>query len=285
MDLSGFQVFDRHAARYDAWFDSEDGKTLFASELLCLEQVSGNLPRPWLEIGVGTGRFADGLGFDIGVEPASRVVAYAKRRGIRTLRAMGEALPFKGAQFGAVFVIVTLCFADDAAQLLREAARVTRPDGGIVVGIVPAESPWGRFHASRGKRGHVFYSEAEFHTLEQLGDLARLAELRVDRVVSTLFQGPGQGPFEIEHPCQGEDGRAGFVATLFRPRRQPAGCPTPPSPENEDGEPPGPLICMKENAEIGPDNPRCPYPSSQCRFREWCPVREAIRSKGKERRQ
>ena len=101
-------------------------------------------------------------------------------------------------------------------------------------------------------------------------------------MVSTLSQGPGQGPFEIERPCQGEDTRAGFVATLFRPRPRPAGCPTPPSPENERCEAPEALICLKENAEIDPDNPRCPYPSSQCRFREWCPVREAMRSKRKE---
>jgi len=279
------QVFDRQAARYDAWFDSEDGKILFASELLCLRQVSGNLPRPWVEIGVGTGRFADALGIDIGVDPASGVLPYAKRRGIRTLQATGDALPFKDGQFGAVFVIVTLCFADDAVQLLREAARVTRPDGGIAVGIVPAESPWGRLHASRGKRGHIFYSQAKFYTLEQLRELARLAELRVDRVVSTLFQRPDQGPFEIEHPREGEDKRAGFVAMLFRIRPQAPDCTTRPSPANEGSEPPGPLICMKENAEIDPDNPQCPYPSSQCRFRELCPVRDAMRSKRKKSRQ
>jgi SAM-dependent methyltransferase len=247
--------------------------------------VSGNLPRPWLEIGVGTGRFADALGIDIGVDPASGVLPYTKRRGVRTVRAMGHALPFNDGEFGAVFVIVTLCFADDAAQLLREAARVTRPDGGIAVGIVPARSPWGRFHASRGERGHIFYSQAKFYTLEQLRDLARLAELRVDRVVSTLFQRPGQGPFEIEHPREGEDRRAGFVAMLFRRQPQAADRTTRPSPANKGSEPPGPLICMKENAEINPDNPRCPYPSSQCQFRELCPVRDAMRSKRNESRQ
>lgn len=282
MDLSIFQVFQRQAGCYDAWFDSEDGKMLFASALLCLRQVSGNLPRPWLEIGVGTGRFAEALGIDVGVDPASGVLLYAKRHGVRTVRAMGHALPFEDGVFGAVFLIVTLCFADDAAQLLREAARVTRPDGGIVVGIVPAESPWGRFHASRGKRGHVCYSEAKFYTLEQVRDLARLAQLRADRVVSTLFQRPGQGPFEIEHAREGEDGRAGFVAMLFRPRPKAAERTTRPSPANEDCEVPGPLICMKENAEIDPDNPRCPYPSSQCRFRELCPVRDAMRLKRKD---
>ena len=252
--------------------------------MLCLRQLSGNLPRPWLEIGVGTGRFAEGLGIDVGIDPASAVVASAKRRGIRTVRALGHALPFQDGQFGAVFVIVTLCFADDAQGLLREAARVTQPEGGIVVGVVPAESPWGEFHAARGKRGHAFYSEAEFYTLAQLGDLARLAELWVDRVVSTLLQRPGRGPFDVERPRQGADGRAGFVATLFRPRRQPVGSPPASSWEHDDGEVPRPLLCAKDNTEIDPHNPRCPYPSSQCRFRACCPVREAMRYRRKESR-
>jgi len=44
-------------------------------------------------------------------------------------------------------------------------------------------------------------------------------------------------------------------------------------------------FAMRENAEIDPGDPHCPYPSSQCRFREWCPVREAMRSKRRETRE
>jgi SAM-dependent methyltransferase len=251
---------------------------LFASELLCLGQLGGGLPQPWLEIGVGTGRFAEGLGIGIGVDPAAAVLRYARRRGIRTLRALGHALPFRDREFGAVVIIVTLCFASDAQRLLREAARVAKPEGGIVLGIVPAEGPWGRFYTRRARQGHTFYSEARFFTLEQLRELARVAGLRFECSVSTLFQSPGQRPLVIEHPYQGEDGRAGFVAMLFRPRPGPA-------PEGQDSEDEGPLFCMKDNTEIDPQDPHCPYPSSQCQFREWCLVREAIRSKAKQRRE
>jgi len=256
--LSGIQIFEHEAARYDAWFDSERGKMLFASEVLCLRQLSGALPRPWLEIGVGTGRFAGALGVDVGVDPASRVLQYAKRRGIRTLRALGHALPFKAGEFGAVFVIVTLCFADDVAGLLREAARVTRLEGGIVLGIVPAGSPWGKSYAARGRAGHPFYSEARFFTLEEVRDLAQVVDLRFDRSVATLFGDPDDGPFEIERPRQGEDREGNFVAMLFRPRSRPMENTTSPAREDQDAEAPSSLICMKENLEIDPDNPRCP---------------------------
>ena len=44
VDLSGTRIFEREAAHYDAWFDSEQGKILFASELLCLQQLCGGPP-------------------------------------------------------------------------------------------------------------------------------------------------------------------------------------------------------------------------------------------------
>jgi SAM-dependent methyltransferase len=211
-------LFDREAARYDAWFDGRRGRTLFASELLCLQHVADGLPRPWLEIGVGSGRFARALGMDLGVDPARGALAYATRRGVRVLAAAGQALPFAAGQFGAAFVIVTLCFAADPAGLLREAARVTRADGGVVLGVVPAGSPWGKFYASRGEAGHTFYSEARFFTLFELKGLARAAGLIPGRSASTLFQEPGRDAYEPEDPRDGETEAAGFAAMLCHRR-------------------------------------------------------------------
>ena len=79
------EIFQREADRYDAWFDSEHGGALFGSEVRCLQQVSAGLPRPWLEVGVGTGRFAESLEVDIGVDPAIRALRYAARRGVSLL--------------------------------------------------------------------------------------------------------------------------------------------------------------------------------------------------------
>lgn len=42
------------------------------------------------------------------------------------------------------------------------------------------------------------------------------------------------------------------------------------------------LICLKHDIEIDTDNPRCPHPSSRCRFRELCPVMEAAKALAKE---
>jgi hypothetical protein len=37
------------------------------------------------------------------------------------------------------------------------------------------------------------------------------------------------------------------------------------------------LVCAQDDIKIDPRTPRCPHPTSQCRFRELCPVRDAIK--------
>ena len=54
--------FEQFADRYDAWFDRERGHRIFGVEAQCLRALLEGVPRPWLEVGVGTGRFAHALG-------------------------------------------------------------------------------------------------------------------------------------------------------------------------------------------------------------------------------
>ena len=211
-DRPGVAVFQRHAERYEAWFDTARGWALFESEAQCLRRVSRRLPRPWLEVGVGTGRFARALDMDVGVDPAGRVLRYAAGRGVPALEALGEALPFADGSFGAVFVIVTICFAEDAAGLVREARRVLRKGGGLVLGVVPAESPWGRFYRAKAAAGHPFYEAARFFSPADLGRLAGKVALRRVAAASTLVQDPRYETLQVERSHDGVHPRAGFVA-------------------------------------------------------------------------
>lgn len=68
-------LFDRLAARYDAWYDKPAGAAVFAAELACLQPLLAGLPRPWAEVGVGSGRFAAALGAEVGVDPAAGPLA------------------------------------------------------------------------------------------------------------------------------------------------------------------------------------------------------------------
>src|SRR4030043_298719 len=56
-----YQFFDSHASEYDAWYDTDAGKAIFTMEADCLKPLLRSYPRPYLEIGVGSGRFAKAL--------------------------------------------------------------------------------------------------------------------------------------------------------------------------------------------------------------------------------
>jgi SAM-dependent methyltransferase len=205
-------LFDALAAEYDAWFESAQGQPLFESEVRCIRRLLPDERRPWLEVGVGTGRFAQALDVDVGIDPAARVLSMAAARGVTVVQARGEALPFASSRFGVVLVVVTLCFAPLPLALLQESRRVLIDEGRVVLGLVLADSPWGRHYARLGESGHRFYSRARFYTMEEVRELAAQAGLRTAEACCSLFQSPGAAPLVVEDPREGLDPQAGFVA-------------------------------------------------------------------------
>jgi len=149
--------FDDLASDYDAWFDGE-GKVIFAIEVRVLQQVLPSLPEPWLEVGVGSGRFAEALGIKTGIDPSVNLVGMARKRGITVLLGRGEQQIFGAASFGTVFLIVTLCFLDSVADVLKEVYRILIADGKIVLGLVSKESPWGEFYKKKKRQVSLIYS-------------------------------------------------------------------------------------------------------------------------------
>lgn len=160
--------FESHAAAYDDWFDSERGSQIFSIELDALKKVVDTENRHWLEVGVGSGRFAVALGVESGVDPSSEMVRLSSERGVNTYQASGEQLPFGDSWFDGVILVCTICFIDDPDSVIKECRRVLKDDGQLVIGFVPANSIWGIYHSLRGKRGHAFYFSAHFYTSEDL---------------------------------------------------------------------------------------------------------------------
>lgn len=124
--------FEKHAHRYDAWFEHH-------AAALPLRVVAARALLPWqgvgLAIGVGTGRFAAPLGVQIGIDPARRVLDYAKNRGVSAIQAIAEALPFADCSFDYALSVTTVCFVDDPTTMLSEAYRILKPGGNLVIGL------------------------------------------------------------------------------------------------------------------------------------------------------
>jgi len=204
--------FDTLAAEYDAWFE-EEGKPVFDIEVKAFQEVLALLPRPWLEVGVGSGRFAQALGIETGIDPSAKLLAIAKRRGVKTFLARGEEQFFNKASFGTVFLIVTLCFADSPIAVLRESHRILNPMGKIVLGLVLRESPWGKFYQLKKQEGHRFYKHATLYSYQEVARLLTNAGFIIEQVVATLFQKPGEVR-EIEKPRAGFSVGAGFTVVV-----------------------------------------------------------------------
>jgi SAM-dependent methyltransferase len=205
------ESFARHADRYDDWFRRFPGNKIFPLEVACLKKASASLARPWLEVGVGTGRFAELLGIDEGIDPAPAALQIAKARGINIRQGIAEALPYKDKSFGGIFMIITLCFLDDPLAGILECRRVLSENGSLILGMIPADSPWGRFYGKKKQEGHLFYKEAKLFKLSEVESLMEKASLRIESIWSTLLAPPDQDDYQFAHPLEGLQPEAGFV--------------------------------------------------------------------------
>lgn len=206
----GVEPFIRHHRHYDEWFERH--RLAYLSELLAVRSLL-----PWrgrgLEIGVGTARFAAPLGVEFGIDPAAEMLGYARSRGVRVAAATAEALPFAAGAFDYALVVTTICFVDDAAAMLREAARVLRPDGTLVIGLIDRESPLGQDYLSH-QADSVFYRAARFFSAAEVaGLLAQTGFL--DATWLQTLSSPIAGMSEVEPAAEGT-GRGAFLAVRAR---------------------------------------------------------------------
>ena len=206
---TGSALFDSLALAYDSWFE-EAGKVIFNIEVQAFQEVLTSLPKPWLEVGVGSGRFAKALGIETGIDPSIKLLEMARRRGITVFPGKGEQQIFNTASFGTVFLIVTLCFVNSASDVLKEVRRILAPSGKIVLGLVLKENPWGKFYEQKKRQGHRFYKYATFYRYDEVVTLLEEAGFLIEEVISTLFQEPGKVE-QIELPQKGFAPNAGFI--------------------------------------------------------------------------
>ncbi len=210
-DETSGDVFDVFAVRYDNWYDKPFGRSAFNLEKDCVDSLCENTLSPSLEVGVGTGRFAAAFKIECGVDRSAGVLKFAKERGITVVKGVGERLPFVDECFHTIFIIVTLCFVDEPLKVLKEASRVLKNDGSVVLGLILKESPWAIFYKKKGEVGNIFYKTARFYSLKELEAMVKKAGLRIIDVYSTIFQNPTEKPLRSESPKKGYYKNAGFV--------------------------------------------------------------------------
>lgn len=194
--------FDTQANDYDVWFETHSD--LYRAELEAVRSfipASGN----GVEIGAGSGRFAAPLGIPIGVEPAPRMAELARQRGIEVLEGIAEALPFTDSSFDFAVMVTVVCFLDDIVQAFREAGRILKSNGILVIGFIDRESELGQQYGQKKEQSR-FYRDASFYSVDELEALLTKAGFSDFAYRQTLFPGEISGQDVMEG-----HGSGGFV--------------------------------------------------------------------------
>lgn len=200
------EVFDRHAAEYDTWFDMHP--FVFRSEAEALRDFLPPGESHGIEIGLGTGRFAVELGIKEGIEPAAGMRELALTRGIEAMDATAERLPYKDLHFDFVLMASCISYIDDLHAAFREANRVLKHNGRLILGSIDKNSLLGRSYEARRQQS-LFYRQATFFSIDKL--IPRLKDAGFSRFEfsQTLFH-PLEEIREIEHAKTGY-GQGSFV--------------------------------------------------------------------------
>jgi len=200
--------FEEHPRLYEDWF--ENNRFVYGSEL---QAVKAQLPQSGrgVEIGVGSGRFAAPLGIKIGLEPAVAMRAMARDRGIEVIGGAAEALPFKDCAFDFSLMVTTICFVDNAEAAVREAYRILKSSGSLLIGFIAKDSLIGKSYLRRRHKS-LFYGIATFYSVDEVVNCLRKTGFRDLRFSQTIFhplneitriepikEGYGEGSFVVIH--------------------------------------------------------------------------------------
>jgi len=186
------EPFEKYSTEYDKWFDNHID--LYEAELEAILQLIPPAGAKGMEIGIGSGKFAVPLGIKIGVEPSGKMASKARLQGIEVHSGIAEELPFSDGRFDFVLMVTTICFVDDVDKSLREAFRVLKTGGFIILGFVDRNSELGKQY-SENRESSKFYKDATFFSTQELLKYLKGSGFVITNVLQTLI--PGELPKTI----------------------------------------------------------------------------------------
>lgn len=148
--------YDEEAADYDEerWSTEAGAETSRVQSEIARTMLDKAPPGLFLELGVGTGRFATTLSnrerpcvaLDISRSMLAKTTARSGREGtrdhLRPVQASGLRLPFANASLGACLSLNVFSHLPDAEATLAELSRVIRPGGLVALNFPNTVSPY-----------------------------------------------------------------------------------------------------------------------------------------------
>lgn len=133
----------------------------------------------------GTGHHAAALGITEEIEPAPNMRALAIQRGINVRNATAEVLPYHDLSFDYVVMSICISYFDNLHLAFREANRVLKREGTLIVGFIDKNSTIGKYYEQRRQKS-IFYKQAIFYT-QKVAEVLEKVGFKRPRYSQTLF--------------------------------------------------------------------------------------------------
>jgi SAM-dependent methyltransferase len=132
------------------------------------------------------------VGLDISSEMLTAAYSRAGAIGaqVRWCQASIAALPFGANTFDVVIAVTVFCFSGNPGLALKEAARVLRPGGSLVIGELGKYSAWAASRRVRGWLGSRTWSHARFWRVQELRRAMEAAGFRPDSFKGCVYYPP-----------------------------------------------------------------------------------------------
>jgi SAM-dependent methyltransferase len=174
-------IFDIYYGDYEEWFEKHP--EIYKAEI---ETIKALLPRgKGLEVGVGSGRFAEPLGIKYGIEPSKNMARIARRRGIEVLEITAEEMDFK-EEFDYILMVTTICFVKNPLKTIQNCYKALKKNGYLLIAFVDLDSPLGKIY-EKNKQKSKFYKEATFFTKEDIINLMKKCGFKEFECVENLY--------------------------------------------------------------------------------------------------
>ena len=125
------------------------------------------------------------LGIKEGIDPSPEMAAKALNRGIEVVNGYAENLPCKDLHFDFV-LFVTICHLDDFKIALKEAHRVLKHYGSIIIGFIDKNQKIGKAYEEKRAR-NSFLKYANFYSANQVKKLLNETGFKNLEFNQTLF--------------------------------------------------------------------------------------------------
>jgi ubiquinone/menaquinone biosynthesis C-methylase UbiE len=186
---------------YERWRASRLGSVTEALEQTRILDLIGPVEgRRILDLGCGDGltwtlaeRGAWAVGIDVDramLDVASAQSVRSQRQRPRFVEGRIEQLPFPDGSFDVVVIVTVLCLVADRAGAVREAARVLRPGGRLVIGDLGRWSAWAARRCVQAWLGSELWQSAHFSTARGLSHLVERSGLIVEDVRGSVYYPP-----------------------------------------------------------------------------------------------